>query len=782
MTLPPASNASPPRAAGALGLWHGLVSAAMASLGFFAPFAPAGVALALAALVALAAMRPGHIWRTKPWRQPVMAVGLALFVYIAVHTLWITGLDRSALHTVNRYQELLLAPLLLALFAHEGSRRLFFRGLVAGAILLSLLHWAALLAPGLATMLASRRISAGLTLGVCAFLVLMRTRGKTRPWPAVGLAAFLALTVLLTVESRTGQLLLVALASHAAWLYGPSRWRWQAAVAAPLLLLILALGSGAMDERVKETLAGARPGGPAGALTSTGIRIEMARLGWDLAPRHAATGAGFANYASVHEQAAQARYAGDPHTRPYLQSSWIRSSNPHNEFLMQLIGGGVVALGLFVAWLGIALWQAARAQAPYGAMLAGTTLAFAIGSLFNSFLMDFVEGHFHMAVLAWLLANSHHGTSKGDGDAGVRRVLVIATRQIGDVLLTTPLIRAARTRWPKAHIAVLGFEGTLGMLRGNTDVNELITTPARLGGRGAVSLMRKLWRRYDLALVTDPGDRAHLMGWIAAPCRSGIVPATSSSNWWKKPLLDHAVISAGDLGATHVTAEKQALLLPWFGKGEAPVPQVVATAPANLPDHVQAQLLPGAVIVHAPSMWPYKQWPMAHFEVLVRALLAQGRQVVLTGSASERDRACIASLRHVGAAPQLLDLSGQLDFNQLAALFTQAALYIGPDTSVSHLAAASGIPVIALFGPTNPMRWAPWPARPEAQTLFDRSAMVQQQGNVTLLQGRLPCVPCGRAGCEDHRQSRSDCLVDITPERVLQEARRLLGEAPHPPG
>jgi heptosyltransferase-3 len=51
---------------------------------------------------------------------------------------------------------------------------------------------------------------------------------------------------------------------------------------------------------------------------------------------------------------------------------------------------------------------------------------------------------------------------------------------------------------------------------------------------------------------------------------------------------------------------------------------------------------------------------------------------------------------------------------------------------------------------------------------------LQHAGNVTLLQSELPCVPCGRAGCEDHRQSRSDCLVDIGPERVIAEATKIL--------
>ncbi|RYF43526.1 MAG: glycosyltransferase family 9 protein [Comamonadaceae bacterium] len=368
----------------------------------------------------------------------------------------------------------------------------------------------------------------------------------------------------------------------------------------------------------------------------------------------------------------------------------------------------------------------------------------------------------------------------------MKRILVIATRQIGDVLLTTPLIRAARGRWPQAHIEVLGFAGTLGMLRGNPDVDMLIESPARLGWRGFWALLRRLWRSYDLALVTQPGDRAHLMGWVAARQRSGIIPERGGSNWWKSALLFHAVHSAGDGGELHVVAEKLALLAPWTGPQHGQVQdgpaKVVPPAPAALPADIESLLTPGAVVLHAPSMWPYKQWPLAHFRALAAALLARGHQLVLTGSAGARDQECVAALRGLAPSPQLLDCSGRLDFNQLANLLGRAALYIGPDTSVSHLAAASGVPVLAIFGPTNPLRWAPWPAQPRAHALFQRVALVQAEGNVTVLQGGgLACVPCSKAGCEDHLQSRSDCLVAITPERVLEQALRLL-EPRKPPG
>lgn len=356
----------------------------------------------------------------------------------------------------------------------------------------------------------------------------------------------------------------------------------------------------------------------------------------------------------------------------------------------------------------------------------------------------------------------------------MQAVLVVVTRQIGDVLLTTPLIREARAAWPQARIDVLGFAGTLGMLRANPDVNGVIEAAARPGALGTLQLARRIVRRYDLALVADPGDRAHLIGWLAARERSGLLPATSGSNWWKRALLRHAVTSAGDLGERHVVTEKLALLAPWRG-ASAGTPGLVPPATAPLPAALQGRLAPGYVVLHTPSMWPYKQWPLENFRQLAAFLATAGRQVVLTGSMGAHDRACVAAME--GAAPpeRLLD-AGALDFNQLAGLLRGAALYVGPDTSVSHLAAACGTPVLAIFGPTNPQRWAPWPAG-EAPVHFLRRSPAQAVGNVTVMQSSLPCVPCGRAGCEDHRQSPSECLPGIEAGRVAAQALEMLARS-----
>ena len=152
-------------------------------------------------------------------------------------------------------------------------------------------------------------------------------------------------------------------------------------------------------------------------------------------------------------------------------------------------------------------------------------------------------------------------------DPAIERILIVATRQIGDVLLTAPLIEAARRRWPQARIDVLGFAGTLGMLRGHSDVAEFIEVPAGSGWRESLGLMRRLWRRYDLALITQQSDRAHLYGWVAARLRSGLLPRRTSISWWKRRLLTHAVV----VDAEHVptVVEKLSLLDPWSARPAA---------------------------------------------------------------------------------------------------------------------------------------------------------------------------------------------------------------------
>jgi O-antigen ligase len=172
----------------------------------------------------------------------------------------------------------------------------------------------------------------------------------------------------------------------------------------PAVVLAIALGSTAVQKRLDETFAGSSPT-QSGDLSSTGIRIELMRNGLNLAREHGLTGGGFSEYLRLSGESAQQLYGNDPNRRPYLERHWVRTENPHNEYLMQLVGGGVAALTLFLAWLVAPMLRKGRSQAARSALV-GIGLAFAFGCLFNSLLMDFVEGHFYVVLMTWLLARS----------------------------------------------------------------------------------------------------------------------------------------------------------------------------------------------------------------------------------------------------------------------------------------------------------------------------------------------------------------------------------------
>src|SRR4051812_18118036 len=101
------------------------------------------------------------------------------------------------------------------------------------------------------------------------------------------------------------------------------------------------------------------------------------------------------------------------------------------------------------------------------------------------------------------------------------RVLVIVTRRIGDVLLTTPFIRSLTRAWPHAEIDVLVFAGTEGVLAANPDIRKVLTIAERPAVIEHLAFAAQIFRRYDLAVSVVPSDRPTVYAWLAAPKRAG---------------------------------------------------------------------------------------------------------------------------------------------------------------------------------------------------------------------------------------------------------------------
>src|SRR5450759_1144392 len=129
------------------------------------------------------------------------------------------------------------------------------------------------------------------------------------------------------------------------------------------------------------------------------------------------------------------------------------------------------------------------------------------------------------------------------------RILVVTLRRIGDVLLTTPLIRSLRRAWPDATIDALVFNGTVGILKGNPDIDYIVAMPARPTLIETAKLMIRLWKCYDLALSTQSGDRPVMFALAAGRTHIGLtdVDGPKIGGAFKRIALHRGVPSAKNI-------------------------------------------------------------------------------------------------------------------------------------------------------------------------------------------------------------------------------------------
>lgn len=344
-----------------------------------------------------------------------------------------------------------------------------------------------------------------------------------------------------------------------------------------------------------------------------------------------------------------------------------------------------------------------------------------------------------------------------------KRILVIVTRRIGDVLLATPVLRSLKNAWPDAQIDVLVFAGTAGLLAGNRDVHKVLTVQERPSFGAHLRFVSSIARRYDLALSLLPGDRPTLYAWLAGKRRIGLQLPDRRSRW-KRALLD-AWVPFDDTD-THTVRMHLALL---ESIGIRPLADVAPSWTSEDEARVRSLLAPLGearyAVMHPCPKFRYKMWIEEGWVRVGRWLEDQGFKLVLTGGPESNERAYVS--RIASQIPGALDLSGALGLGGVAYVLSGAAVYVGPDTAITHAAAALGVPTIALFGPTNPVRWGPWPMGQTYSTNPWQRKGSQAASRVRLVQGEGTCVPCGGEGCDKHVESASDCLDQLAPERVI---------------
>jgi len=345
------------------------------------------------------------------------------------------------------------------------------------------------------------------------------------------------------------------------------------------------------------------------------------------------------------------------------------------------------------------------------------------------------------------------------------RFLLVQLADIGDLIVTTPAIASLREAFPESHIALLTSAHSAPIIDREL-VDEIITfdkqsfngtlaffTPANL---------RRLWA------LRDPGydsivffhhftlKLGTLKFWLLARAsRARDIVGLDNGNGW---FLTHRVPDAG-FGARH-QAQYWLDLVGLAGANAAPQRARVALGDGVLP---LALYRGRRVVLHAGSggYSLARRWSAQGFAQVADALAREYEaQIVLVGTPEDGAAAVAAAME---TSP--VDLTGKTNLTQLADLMRSADLFIGADSGVMHMAAAVGVPVVAIFGPSNHEAWSPW--TPGGRTVVLRSGVL--------------CSPCSyidhqiglREGC-----AARTCMRLVTPESVLQAARDILESKP----
>lgn len=369
----------------------------------------------------------------------------------------------------------------------------------------------------------------------------------------------------------------------------------------------------------------------------------------------------------------------------------------------------------------------------------------------------------------------HNVKNRRVSTSAPRQILVVSVRRIGDTLLATPLIHSLKQTWPDALIDVLVFQGVEGILEGNEDIRRILAVKHRQPKWHTLRDLRAIWRQYDLAVTPMSSDRSRMYVWAGGRRRLGMVDA-ALRDWPKRLMLNRAVTQRVD--AKHIAV--QATDMARHAGAVVTTTQVVPPKPDALAQQHLSRLLEplgtrAYAVLHPYPKYNYKMWTTEGWIALARWLMAEHMGVVLSGSGDPGEKAYADSIAQ--ALPATLNLAGQLTLAQTASLIRGAKLYVGPDTSVTHIASATGTPVVAIFGPTDPARWGPWPISWMSAENPWRSKGNAQQGNVYVLQGEQSCVPCRQEGCARHLDSSSDCLTQLSADRVIQAVQTLLRDA-----
>jgi heptosyltransferase-3 len=346
------------------------------------------------------------------------------------------------------------------------------------------------------------------------------------------------------------------------------------------------------------------------------------------------------------------------------------------------------------------------------------------------------------------------------------RILLTRMKFIGDVVLTTPVIRSVRTAYPDAYLAYMGEKGAVSLLEHNRHLNEIIpfdfSRPTILEQQRVAWALRR--RHFDLAIDLFGNPRSALLTYLTGakvrvgPERKGRgrlytlqvrddgKPKTAIEfhNQYIRAVGIEPVSSRPEIILTEDEKKEARRYLQWLDRER------------GLIDFAKP-----VIGIHPGATWPAKRWLPERFAELADQLTAKlSAQVLLVGGSNERtilDEVAAHAFAGVKVLPAL-------PLRQLAATIAHCSLFIANDAGPMHIAAAVGVPTIGIFGPGEENIWFPY--SPE-------------DGHLALRRD-VPCHPCHLDMCNRSGQEHMECMTLLTVEDVYAGASRVLSTRKEP--
>lgn len=331
----------------------------------------------------------------------------------------------------------------------------------------------------------------------------------------------------------------------------------------------------------------------------------------------------------------------------------------------------------------------------------------------------------------------------------MERILVIKLSSFGDLFHALPTVHMLKQA-TGAQIDWVVQPAYAGLVKCFPDVSRVIPFPRRGFLAGAPDFLRALRReRYDLVADLQGLLKSALPARLARRARGAKIIGPSFSREGAR-LLYHEV--TGPRNKNRHAVDEVLDLIRHLG-----LPETEPVFPIRIPHDVPPGHRPRLAVVPS-SRWATKNWPPAAFATFLKEWLKQaGGTAYLLGGHGET-AACEAIVRELGERPDVRNFAGKTTLVELGGLLQEMDLVLTVDSGPMHMAAALQVPVLALFGPTDPARTGPF-----------------GPGHRALVVDRLPCRPCFSDTC-----ARGDlaCLQNLFPSQVLEAALSMLQSIP----